>query len=601
MNGSPAGPLVLAAWFVAAFALSAALVPLCRAVAIRKGYVARPREDRWHRRPTALFGGIAIAVAVLALGIVGGDRSSLALPLAGGALMFIVGLTDDVLSLKPSTKLIAEIGLASLFVFFGERLHWTDIPVLDMVFTIVWLVGMTNAFNLLDNMDGLCAGIALIAGAALFAGLAGRPDVAPELRYLAIVLGATSGFLIYNIHPASIFMGDAGSLFLGLTLSALTLTAGGPRHDRSRILSIVAVPMLVLLIPIFDTTLVTVSRLLSGRRVSQGGRDHSSHRLVALGLSERSAVRVLWVLAAAAGAIGFLIHRFSDQDTWLLGAVFVLAMTVFAVYLAQVRVYDQSSAVPARGVTPVIIDFMYKRRVAEVLLDVCLVVIAYYGAWRLRFEGAEWDAYVPSLLQSIPIALAAQMIALFMFGAYRGAWRYFGLMDGVVFAKAVAAGTVSVIVAVVYLYRFENYSRGVFVIYAAMLMLLLSGSRASFRLIGEFARRRRSGTRLLIYGAGEAASLVMREMLADPKAHYRMLGFIDDDPMRQRLRLQGYPVLGGEPKLMELIDAGVVDVVVIGTRHLDRDRGLRIEKMCRLNDVTLLRVSFRFETLVSSA
>jgi UDP-GlcNAc:undecaprenyl-phosphate GlcNAc-1-phosphate transferase len=548
-----------------------------------------------------LFGGVAIAATALLLGLISGDRSSLALPLAGGALMFIVGLTDDVLSLKPSTKLIAEIGLASLFVFFGERLHWTDVPVLDMLFTLVWLVGVTNAFNLLDNMDGLCAGIALIAGAALFGGLAGRTDVAPELQYLAVVLGATSGFLIYNVHPASIFMGDAGSLFLGLTLAALTLTVGGPMHDRSRVLSVVAVPMLVLLIPIFDTTLVTVSRLLSGRRVSQGGRDHSSHRLVAIGLSERSAVRVLWALAAAAGAIGFLIRRFSDEDAWLLGAVFVLAMTVFAVYLAQVRVYDQPSAVPVRGATPVLIDFMYKRRVAEVLLDVCLVIIAYYGAWRLRFEGAEWDAYLPSLLQSIPIALAGQMVALFVFGAYRGAWRYFGLMDGVVFAKAVAAGTVSIIVAVVYLYRFENYSRGVFVIYAAMLMLLLCGSRASFRLIGEFARRRRSGIRLVIYGAGEAASLIMREMLADPRTHYRMIGFVDDDPMRHSLRLQGYPVLGGEQKLVELIDAGSVEVVVIGTRHLDHDRALRIEEMCRLNDVTLLRVSFRLETLVSSA
>ncbi len=601
MNAIPQGALGLTAWFFAAFALSAMLVPLCRALAIKKEYVARPREDRWHKRPTALLGGIAIAVTALSLGLIGGDWRSLALPLGGAAVIFIVGLTDDVLSLKPSTKLIAEIGLASLFVFFGQRLHWANVPALDMLLTLVWLVGVTNAFNLLDNMDGLCAGIALIAGAALFAGLAGRTDVGPELRYLAIVLGATSGFLIYNIHPASIFMGDAGSLFLGLTLAALTLTVGGPRHDRSRVLSIVAVPMLVLLIPIFDTTLVTISRLLSGRRVSQGGRDHSSHRLVAIGLSERSAVRVLWALAAAAGAIGFLIPRFSDEDAWLLGAVFVLAMTVFAVYLAQVRVYEQPSEVAARRATPVIIEFMYKRRVAEVLLDVCLVVIAYYGAWRLRFEGAEWNAYLPSLLQSIPIALAGQMLALFVFGAYRGAWRYFGLMDGVVFGKAVAAGTVSVIVAVVYLYRFENYSRGVFVIYAALLMLLLCGSRASFRLIGEFARRRRSGTRLLIYGASEAASLIMREMLADPRMYYRMIGFIDDDPMRHSLRVQGYPVLGGEQKLVELIEAGLVDVVVIGTRHLDRNRALRMEEVCRLNDVTLLRVSFRLETLVSSA
>ena len=137
MNAMPYGSLGLAAWFFAAFGLSAAMVPLCRALAIKKEYVARPREDRWHRRPTALFGGIAIAVTAVVLGLIGGDWRALALPLAGGALIFIVGLTDDVLSLKPSTKLIAEIGLASLFVFFGQRLHWADVPVIDMLLTLV--------------------------------------------------------------------------------------------------------------------------------------------------------------------------------------------------------------------------------------------------------------------------------------------------------------------------------------------------------------------------------------------------------------------------------------------------------------------------------
>jgi UDP-GlcNAc:undecaprenyl-phosphate GlcNAc-1-phosphate transferase len=594
--------LTLAAWYVAAFALSAALVPICRQMALRRGYVAHPRGDRWHSRPTALFGGVAMALTVFLLALVGGGLSSLAVPLAGGALIFLVGLFDDVLGLKPSTKLIAEIALASLLVFLGGRLNWTDVILLDILLTIVWIVGVTNAFNLLDNMDGLCAGVALIAGAALLVGLYGRAEVAAEIRYLVILLGATSGFLLYNTHPASVFMGDAGSLFLGLSLAVLTLTAGGPAHDRSRVVSIVAAPILVLLIPIFDTTLVTISRILAGRPVSQGGRDHSSHRLVAIGLSERSAVRVLWVLAAGAGTIGSLVRRVADDRAWLLGAVFLLAMVLFAVYLAHVRVYTEPSKVPTRSVTPIIVELMYKRRVAEVLLDVCLVTIAYYGAWRLRFEGAEWTSYSVSALRSLPIALALQMVALFGFGAYRGTWRYFGLMDGVTFAKAVAGGTGALIVAVVYLYRFENYSRGVFIIYAALLMLLLTGSRASFRLIGEFARRRRrTGTRLVIYGAGAAGSLLVREMLTEGSEPYRMIGFIDDDPARHSFRLQGYGVLGGERTLHELIRQHAVDVVVIGSRHLDRERLERVEAACREHDVRLLRFNFGLEPLVSSA
>jgi UDP-GlcNAc:undecaprenyl-phosphate GlcNAc-1-phosphate transferase len=264
-------------------------------------------------------------------------------------------------------------------------------------------------------------------------------------------------------------------------------------------------------------------------------------------------------------------------------------------------VYTDASAVPRRAVTPLVVQVMFKRRVAEVLLDVCLVSATYYSAWRLRFEGAEWTAYSSSALSSLPVALAIQLVALFVFGAYRGAWRYFGLMDAVAFAKAVAAGTGALIVAMVYLYRFENYSRGVFVIYASLLMLALSASRASFRLIGEFARRRRPGIRLAIYGAGAAGSLLVREMLADEGERYHMVGFIDDDPAKHSLRLQGYAVLGGESKLHELIADGAVDVVVIGSRHLDRDRLARVETACREKDVRLLRFSFGLETLVSSA
>jgi UDP-GlcNAc:undecaprenyl-phosphate GlcNAc-1-phosphate transferase len=358
---------------------------------------------------------------------------------------------------------------------------------------------------------------------------------------------------------------------------------------------------MIVLIPIFDTMLVTISRLLGGRRVSQGGRDHSSHRLVAIGLSERAAVGVLWTLAAAAGTIAFAVRQFSNDWSWLLGAMFILAMIIFASYLAQVRVYSDATVAPSRGITPVVVNFMYKRRVAEVLLDVCLVTIAYYAAWRLRFDGPEWADYSGRFLESLPIVLGVQMVTLFLVGTYRGDWRYFGLMDGVVFGKGVAAGTAALIVAIVYLYHFHNYSRVVFINYAALLMLMLSGSRASFRLIGEFARRRRSGTRLVIYGAGEGGSLAIRELLADPRARYKMLGFIDDDPAKRRLRLQGYSVLGSERELLKLIDSRGVDVVVISSRSFDAARLNAIAHVCRQNEIRLLRFHFNLEDLVPCA
>jgi UDP-GlcNAc:undecaprenyl-phosphate GlcNAc-1-phosphate transferase len=586
------------------FALSLALIPLCRAAALRLGYTAKPKADRWHRRPTALLGGVGIAatVAVLQLSLAG--PTELGVLLIGATLMFGLGLIDDLVALKPYTKLVVEIAIASLFVFYGYRLAWFESLTLDTLLTVVWIVGLTNAFNLLDNMDGLCAGIALIAGTALLASFVLTAGVSSEASYLAIVLGATAGFLVYNFHPASIFMGDSGSLFIGLNMAVLTLGAPGDGSAGPNVLSIIAAPLLVLLVPIFDTTLVTASRILSGRSAAQGGRDHSSHRLVAIGLSERRAVAVLWALAGLGGLLAVSIQRFQTDWASIAAAMFLLAMIIFAVYLAQVRVYRGGDDVLVRtgGMTPFVIEFMHKRRVAEVCLDLCLVSIAYYSAYRIRFEGVAFSTYFPTFLQSLPIVIGVQMVALFVVGAYRGIWRYFGLMDGVVFGKGVLVGTLSSVSLIVYVYRFENYSRGVFIIYAALLLLLLAGSRASFRLISEFAHRRRhGGPRLVIYGAGDGGATASRELLSRAAEGYRMLGFIDDDPGMTRVRMQGYPVLGDYRSLVSLISNGAVDAVVMTNRLIAVERLGELQALCKAHQVSLARLHLELDHIIAAS
>jgi UDP-GlcNAc:undecaprenyl-phosphate GlcNAc-1-phosphate transferase len=278
-----------------------------------------------------------------------------------------------------------------------------------------------------------------------------------------------------------------------------------------------------------------------------------------------------------------------------------LAMIIFAVYLAHVRVYRDIDIVPARGITPMVANFMYKRRVAEVLLDVCLVSVAYYAAWRMRFEGAEWPDYSGRFLESLPLVLGAQMVMLFVIGAYRGEWRHFGLMDAVVFAKSVVAGTAASVVGIVFLYHFQNYSRVVFINYAALLMLMLCATRASFRLMAEFILRRRTGLRLVVYGAGHGGALVMRELLSQPDAPYSMLGFIDDDPRKQNFRLHGYPVLGAEPRLLELVADHGVDVVVVSSREFDSVRLQQLANACQAQGIRLLRFQFNLQELVSCA
>ena len=581
---------------------SLALTPLCRALARRVGMVAAPKADRWHTRPTALAGGVAIAVPTLALGATVAEAGHLWQLLGCGAAIAAVGLADDLLSLKASTKLIGQIAVASALLFFGVRLHWTTSYLGDAMLTAFWIVGLTNAMNLLDNMDGLCAGTAIVASLFLFLGLMGSGAPSPHTLYLAGFVGATAGFLVFNVHPASVFMGDTGSLFLGLNLAVLPLVARAEARSATDLLSVVGAPVLPLLLPIFDTALVTALRLLSKRRPSQGGRDHTSHRLVAIGLSEPRAVATLWALAAAGGAISLLLRGRDPEWAIMATATFTLALAIFAVYLARVRVYDDTDLAVLKGdsITPLVANFMYKRRVAEVLLDMCLVPLAYYSAYRLRFEGNLFGVNYPHFIDSLPIVLACQLLAIFAVGGYRGMWRHFGMMDAVVFAKGVLGGTIAAGLVILSVYRFENYSRTVFVIYAALLLLLLCGSRASFRLFGEFVERRRSvGRRCLVYGIGGASLATIRDAFGTD-APLKILGFADDDPLRRHGRVGGYPVVGDFAALQAMIERHEVDCVVLNAPRLDAARLAALTEMAEQHELEILRVRLTLEPATSS-
>jgi UDP-GlcNAc:undecaprenyl-phosphate GlcNAc-1-phosphate transferase len=584
---------------------AAALVPAVRWMASRVGCVASPAGDRWHRRPTPLLGGVAIAVPVIGGMILSGHAWDHGALVASAGLIALVGLVDDVIALSPTTKLVAQIALASLLLLMGYRLHWVESMTLDSVLTLFWIVGITNAFNLLDNMDGLCGGITLIAGTAFMVGAGVQSlETLQGGLYLPLLLGAVAGFMFYNIHPASIFMGDTGSLFLGMSFAGMTLGTGVSAGGAERsLLSVMAAPVLILMIPILDTTLVTISRLLSGRSASQGGRDHSSHRLVAIGLSERRAVMVLWGLAVLAGVSGFLVLSVDTGSSLLIVATMLVTVTVFSVYLLKVRVYegrDLHLLLRSPRITPLVSTFVYRRRIAEVLLDACLIPIAYYGAYRLRFEGDQLPLNFSNFVQSLPVVVFSQMVALFALGAYRGVWQYFSLIDGVTFGKAAIVGTVIAEVIVLYLFRFESYSRTVFIIYAALVFILLAASRASFRLLDEFASRQRQlGQRLVVYGAGPGGSLAART-IANVDRSYRMLGFIDDDPNKQQLRVQGYPVIGTFERLQQLIEEQKIDAVLISSDPIDADRLALVEELGARNRVQFLqlRVSIDFREAV---
>ena len=330
--------------------LAAVLTLGVRAFAVKKGFVAKPKSDRWHKRPTAMLGGVAIFLAAAIVYVLLVPKTTESLVVMGGsAFLFALGLLDDIVNIKPYQKLFGQLIGASVLVVFGLKLPLTGLELIDIWITILWVIGITNAINLLDNMDGLAAGISAIASFSLALNFATN-GLTNELLLTSALIGALVGFLIFNFNPASIFMGDCGSMFIGFLLSGIVLLnqVGG----RSRgIVAILAVPVLVLFVPIFDTTFVTVLRKAWGRKASEGGRDHTSHRLVALGLSERTAVLLLYGLALVAGTLSLLVGQIGQAKSFALIGVFIASLAILGAYLAKVKIYDvaeQSEVTSAR-------------------------------------------------------------------------------------------------------------------------------------------------------------------------------------------------------------------------------------------------------------
>jgi UDP-GlcNAc:undecaprenyl-phosphate GlcNAc-1-phosphate transferase len=323
--------------FAAALAFALVFTPACRWLARAVGLLDRPNPRKPHERPTPLLGGGAILAAFAAVVLTRRDaRGALWGILAGALMVFLLGLVDDRRGMHPWVKLGGQAVAAVVVINSGVRVSFLGDGPAGYVFTLFWIVGLTNAFNLLDNMDGLSAGVGSISAAA-FAVLASRYvalglEQFPTAIAGAALAGACLGFLPYNLAGASIFMGDAGSMPLGLILASLA--AFGSWRSPTLPTSL-AIPVLILAYPIFDTALVTVCRWRDGRPISQGGTDHSSHRLVNLGLRKTEAVILIYLFAASHAVTAFLVSSATLRLSLLALTLSAIILAVFGLILAR--------------------------------------------------------------------------------------------------------------------------------------------------------------------------------------------------------------------------------------------------------------------------
>lgn len=570
-----------------------------RSFATRFGFVAKPKSDRWHKRPTAMLGGVALfaSTTIVYFSFLPITGESLVV-LVGSAFLFLVGLIDDLITIRPYQKLIGQLIGAGILISFGLKLPLTGYEIIDIWITVFWVVGITNAINLLDNMDGLAAGISVIAAISLAVNFAANGSMA-EVLFISAFVGALIGFLVFNSNPASVFMGDCGSMFVGFFLSGSVLLnqIGG----RSRgIVAVIAVPVLVLFVPIFDTTFVTILRKLRGQPASQGGRDHTSHRLVALGLSERSAVWMLYAFAISAGVLAWLVSRLQNTQSMALIALFIIVLVIIGVYLSKVKAYDareEDQAVGENAMYAFLVNVSHKRRIFEVFLDGFLITLSYYGAFVLLFGSFEqttnWDLF----LKTLPLIVLIKLASFLMVGVYRGLWRYTSVGDLITFTKGVGLGSVLSVLAILLLYRFQYFSRAVFVVDALLLLLAVIGSRMAFRLFRQILPNQavNEGQKVLIYGAGDGGEMVLRELNNNPEWQYIAVGFVDDDPLKTNKVMHGLKVFDGKRSLVEICMEKEISEVLISARDIGPERMKEIREACREANVTLKRAHIKIE------
>jgi len=309
----------IAAFFIA-LAITLAGLPWVRRAALALNLVDVPSQRKAHRTPMPLLGGVGIFLgAILAVLVIyrGEPEPTVLGVLLATTVVALTGLIDDYRPLPAWAKLTGQLAGCLILIAFGIRVRLPLPEVVNYAITLLWLVGITNAINFLDNMDGLSAGIAaVIAAFILLLALANGQFLVAALS--AALLGACLGFLRYNFPPARIFMGDVGSLFLGFLLAVMGIQLRFP--DNSNFVTWM-VPVFLFGLPIFDMTLVVVSRLRRGLSPNTAGRDHTNHRLVRLGFSPREAVLILYLFCGVLGMMALYITQASIVEGYLVGGI----------------------------------------------------------------------------------------------------------------------------------------------------------------------------------------------------------------------------------------------------------------------------------------
>ena len=604
--------------FLGTFAVCYALTPVCRELARKCGMVDKPSARRINKVPTPRAGGFAVFLSVTAalavyMSVTGAQLSPL-FPneviwrvMGLSAALVVVGLVDDKFGLPPFIKLLGQVAVAlGSFFWCGAGFHtvpfFANMPVwLDCVLTTFWIVGAINAFNLIDGMDGLATGLALIAAIGMGGALAfiGYPQA--TLVYLAFA-GACLAFLRYNFHPASVFLGDTGSMYIGFLLSVLPLVM---KSGDSFFVS-VGVPLLAMGVPIFDTSLAIVRRSIrailsrenkrdeGNTHVMQADTDHLHHRILRKFVSQRKAAFALYALAAFFVFVGFGALALRDRAAGLFIVAFVVGVVIVVRDMRRIELWDAGRLLNA--VAHDHTSAMRRRR--------AMLAVPFYVAADTLLLVAAW--FLTSLLLSLPITqtachtdlplhVAPVFFALVFFRAYSTVWSRARISNYVRLAVAVAAGVLACDAITILLGYPHSHMTAFTALYAQNAFLALVALRFVRPILRDVfyaldsARLSDDPTtsRILVYGAGLRYSSFRRELVRGASRNSRVIvGLIDDDLLLHGHYIGGIRVFGGLSSAKVAVRALRADTAVIAcqltparlelARKVFADAGLRV-------------------------
>ncbi|MEP6915934.1 MAG: hypothetical protein ABJC89_09810 [Acidobacteriota bacterium] len=594
----------------AAAALAYCLTPLAARLAVLVGAIDLPGERKIHDAPVPRLGGVAVVAAVLLVWVVSPWllRVHWVLPaelikgLGLGLLpVLAVSFVDDIRPVGARTKMCFHLVGACIAVAAGVSLspevHFVgrSIPIgmLAWPLSVLWIVGVTNAFNIIDGLDGLAAGLALIAAvsmAAVFA-FVGEPAMTAAALVLA---GALAGFLPYNTYPARLFLGDTGATAVGFCLAAFALKGGSTLSSGFAAL----VPVFIMGLPIADTLISMARRLVLRAESGQGGmfkadHNHIHHRLLALGIRHQTAVFILYgtgvFLAAAAFVSMFLKVRQAS--------LFIVALLGAGLVGMHRLGYDEFAFIRRGTVLRMYERPVVRRAMFVVFADLLMVVGAAYIAVGLKID--QWG---PPAVRGHTLDLAATIAPLTVLvfwyrGLYRGSWQIAGMDDLVRACTATTAVTILGVIAHA-IWAPANQTWSVFLIYGLVSTMLIVGSRASYVVLrNSYRHANTDGSPVLVYGAGSSGIAAVREIFENPKRGLRPVGFIDDDPGKLHKLIAGLPVVGSIRTVSQAIAKTEAGAVLIAIPELPSAHLRLVAEACGGVGVKLFRMNLELQSL----